>query len=167
MDLACRVPDGVALENAVIIRRAFAGDRLQVAAMRAALWPDGPFKEHLFEFDQLISTGMSGTLPAATFVAEDASGALVGFLDAGLRSHADGCDTRQPVGYIEGWWVQEDVRDRGIGRGLVQAAEDWARAHGCREMASDALIDNHASLAAHEALGFVVVDRCYHLRKAL
>lgn len=135
--------------------------------MRAELWPDGPFEEHLGEFDQLIATGMSGTLPAATFVAVDASGALVGFLEAGLRSHADGCDSHQPVGYIEGWWVQEEVRDRGIGRGLEQAAENWARVHGCREMASDALIDNHASLAAHEALGFVVVDRCYHLRKAL
>jgi len=135
--------------------------------MRAALWPDGPFEEHLGEFDHLVTTGLSGTLPAVTFVAADAIGVLVGFLDAGLRSHADGCDTRQPVGYIEGWWVQEDLRDRGIGRGLVQAAEDWARTHGCREMASDALIDNHASLAVHEALGFVVVDRCYHLRKAL
>jgi aminoglycoside 6'-N-acetyltransferase I len=155
------------LENAVTIRRAVVEDREQVAAMRAALWPDGPFEEHLAEFDQLVTTGLSGTLPAVTFVADGAVGVLVGFLDAGLRSHADGCDTRQPVGYIEGWWVQEDLRDRGIGRRLMQAAEDWARTHGCREMASDALIDNHASLAAHEALGFVVVDRCYHLRKAL
>jgi aminoglycoside 6'-N-acetyltransferase I len=151
----------------VTIRKATPEDRLQVAGMRFALWPEGPFEEHLGEFDQLIATGMSGTLPAATFVAEDSTRALVGFLDASLRSHADGCDVRQPVGYVEGWWVREDIRSCGIGRGLVQVAEDWARAQGCKEIASDALIDNQQSLAAHEALGFEVVDRCYHFRKAL
>jgi aminoglycoside 6'-N-acetyltransferase I len=155
------------VELTVTIRNAVANDRLQVAAMRAALWPDGSFDEHLGEFEQLIATGLSGTLPAATFVAEDAHGALVGFLDAGLRSHADGCDVSRPVGYVEGWWVREDLRNCGIGRGLVRAAEGWARDQGCREIASDALIDNPQSLAAHEALGFEVVDRCYHFRKAL
>lgn len=155
------------METTITIRRSVAGDRIQVAEMRTALWPDGPFDEHLADFDQLLATGMCGTLPAATFVAEDATGALVGFLDAGLRSHADSCDVRQPVGYIEGWWVREDSRNRGIGRGLVQAAEDWARAQGCKEMASDALIDNHVSLVAHEALGFEVVERAYLFRKAL
>ena len=155
------------MELTVTIRKAAVDDRLHVAAMRAALWPDGPFEEHLGEFDQLMATGMSGTLAAATFVAQDAQQVLVGFLDAGLRSHADGCDVRQPVGYVEGWWVREDLRNCGIGRALVRAAEEWARGQGCREMASDALIDNPRSVAAHEALGFEVVDRCYHFRKAL
>jgi aminoglycoside 6'-N-acetyltransferase I len=49
----------------------------------------------------------------------------------------------------------------------MRSAEDWARAQGCREMASDALIDNEGSQRAHEALGFDVVDRCVHFRKVL
>lgn len=155
------------METTITIREAVAKDRMQVAEMRYALWPDGPVEEHLGEFDQWLATGMSGTLPAATLVAEDAQGVLVGFLDAGLRSHADSCDVRQPVGYIEGWWVREDLRNRGVGKGLVQAAEDWARAQGCTEMASDAVIDNYVSLAAHEALGYEVVERAYLFRKAL
>ena len=48
----------------------------------------------------------------------------------------------------------------------MRAAEDWARAQGCVEMASDALIDNSESEKAHMALGFEVVDRCVHFRKA-
>ena len=49
----------------------------------------------------------------------------------------------------------------------MRSAEDWARAQGCLEMASDALIDNQASQRAHAALGFEVVDRCVNFRKAL
>jgi len=47
--------------------------------------------------------------------------------------------------------------------GLVRVAEDWARSQGCTEFASDALIDNHVSAAAHRALGFqeTVQIRCF------
>ena len=46
----------------------------------------------------------------------------------------------------------------------MRAAEEWARAQGCVEMASDALIENERSQRAHEALGFDVADRCVHFR---
>ena len=111
--------------------------------------------------------GAQPGFPVAWLVAEDASGAMIAFLEVGLRSHADGCDTRRAVGYVEGWFVREEHRRKGIGAALMRAAEDWARAHGCREMASDALIDNATSQTAHTALGFDVVDRCIRFRKTL
>jgi aminoglycoside 6'-N-acetyltransferase I len=49
----------------------------------------------------------------------------------------------------------------------MHSAENWARAQGCLEMASDALIDYEGPQRAHEALGFDVVDRCLHFRKGL
>jgi aminoglycoside 6'-N-acetyltransferase I len=106
-------------------------------------------------------------MPLTIFVAEESAGILVGFLEADLRSHADGCNPSQPVGYIEGWYVAEDHRHRGIGRKLLAKAEDWARSHRCVEMASDAIIGNELSQRAHEALGYEVVDRCVHYRKKL
>ncbi len=149
------------------VRRARVYDRIELAEMCALLWPDAPVEEHAVEIDGKLATGMSGTLPMAIFVAEGEGAALGGFIEVGLRSHADGCDPLHPVGFIEGWFVREQYRGRGFGRELILAAEEWARKQRCREMASDALIDNADSLNAHAACGFEVVDRCVHFRKSL
>ena len=150
------------------VRQAHPEDAPKIAAMCELLWPETPAAEHFAEIEQLLRTGRCGTLPAAIFVSlSDEGDDLTGFLQAGLRSHADGCDSEQPVGFIEGWFVYEPFRNRGIGRALTAAAEEWARSQGCAEMASDALIDNDTSLLAHRALGYEVVDRCVHFRKPL
>jgi aminoglycoside 6'-N-acetyltransferase I len=67
------------------------------------------------------------------------------------------------VAYLEGWYVVPEARRRGVGRALVESAEDWGRAQGCTEFASDALLDNDVSAAAHRALGFAetVQIRCF------
>jgi aminoglycoside 6'-N-acetyltransferase I len=100
------------------------------------------------------------------FFAELPEGGLCGFLEAALRSRADGCDST-PVGYIEGWYVDEDVRRRGVGRALVEAAEAWARSRGCRQMASDAELWNTVSHHAHGALGYEETARLVLFKKDL
>jgi aminoglycoside 6'-N-acetyltransferase I len=149
------------------IRRATVSDRDELANLRAALWPEGSADAHGRELDVILGTGMSGTLPMALFVSSEESGRINGFVEVGLRSHADGCDESRPVGYVEGWFVAEGWRRQGIGGELVRTAEEWSRAQGCREMASDALIDNAASQHAHERLGFIAGDRYVHFRKQL
>ena len=135
--------------------------------MRVLLWPESSEEEQRREVDAWLDGGNTGRLPATMLVAQDANGAVMGFVEVGLRSHADGGDVAQPVGYVEGWFVREAFRGRGIGAELIRVAEDWARGRDCREMASDALIDNEGSQRAHQALGFEVVDRCVHYRKPL
>ena len=71
------------------------------------------------------------------------------------------------MGYVEGWYVDADVRHQGIGRRLMAAAEQWSVAQGCKEMASDTQIENEVSLTAHQALGFEESSRAVHLRKRL
>jgi aminoglycoside 6'-N-acetyltransferase I len=142
-------------------------DREQLLLMRMALWPDLSVDEDRQELDAALSGKPMGTMPLTILVAEIGDGDLVGFLEVGLRSHADGCDTSVPVGFVEGWFVSELHRRKGIGAILLAAAEDWARGHGCIEMASDTWLDNDKSQRAHEALGFEVVDRCVHYRKTL
>jgi aminoglycoside 6'-N-acetyltransferase I len=100
------------------------------------------------------------------FVLDRADGSLAGFVEAGSRPYAEGCDTT-PVGYVEAWYVDDDFRRQGYGRALLDAAEDWARCQGYREMASDALLDNLTSHRAHKASGYTEVERIVTFRKAL
>ena len=137
-----------------------------VVALAAALWPDEPRSDHRAHMRSVLAGTPPSTLPLTVFVAEQ-DDRIVGFVEVGLRSHADGCDTRRAVGFVEGWFVAPDQRGRQVGRALMNAAEKWAVLQGCVELASDTWIDNLLGQRAHEALGFEVVDRCINLRKAL
>src|SRR5687767_6568832 len=122
-----------------------------VLAMMRELWPDCD--------DETI-------VDDCVFVVEREDGSLGGFIALSMRPWAEGC-TSSPCAYIEGWWIAADLRRRGLGRALVDAAEQWARAQGSRELASDALTSNTGSLEAHRALGFDEVERVVALRKRL
>ncbi len=147
------------------IKPAQPSDLDHLARLRLALWPKTSEVEHSRELAPILAGNTPGSMPLINFVAVTRDGRLVAFAEVGLRSHADGCDPSRPTGYLEGWFVSPDLRRRGIGGRLLAVAEDWSRAHGCVEMASDTWIDNEVSQSAHEALGFKVVDRCVHYRK--
>jgi aminoglycoside 6'-N-acetyltransferase I len=149
------------------VRLARQADRDELSRMRAALWPESEAEEHAEELQLILAGKFPGTMPLAIFVAEANDGTLSGFLEAGLRSYADGCDAAHAVGYVEGWYVQEQWRRQGIGAQLLHAAEDWARSQGCKEMASDTRVENVVSQRAHEALGFETAERSVLYRKTL
>ena len=151
----------------VFIRRAQLSDCDQLARMCEALWLDASAEQHARELALILEGKPVTTLPLIILVADVGDRMLAGFLEVDLRSHADGCNPSRPVGYIEGWYVAQSYRTRGIGRKLLAAAEDWARSQGCIEVASDTWIDNEVSQRVHEALGYEVVDRCVHYRKTL
>src|SRR5690606_14990197 len=111
-------------------------------------------------------TGKIWGLRTAVMVVDRGNGRLGGFVEVSLRPFADGCVTA-PVGYLEGWFVDEDLRRAGWGRRLIAAAEDWARAQGCVEMASDCASGIIVSLQSHRRLGFVHTDSTILFRKPL
>lgn len=142
-------------------RRATAEDKPEWLRMRLLLWPEVESPELLQELDHIL-----GDDQTPVFVLERPEGGLGGFLEAGTRKYADGCDTA-PVGYIEGWFVDKDLRRQGFGHLLVMAAEDWARSHGLKEMGSDTWLDNEGSIHAHLAMGYKEVERLIHFAKTL
>src|SRR5437867_2697615 len=143
------------------IRRASQGDRPEWLRMRAALWPDETHAKHREEMDEYLR-GKG----AVAYVVARPSGGLAGFVEATIRPHADACDT-SPVGYVEGWYVDADVRRHGDGRRLIRTAARWARGRGCTEMGSDCLLENEVSLRAHLAIGYEERERLIHFRRWL
>jgi aminoglycoside 6'-N-acetyltransferase I len=130
--------------------------------MRYALWPEA-VPPHEEEVDRFLRG--EAKEPEAVVVA-DFEGVIKGFAEFSIRSHAEGCVSNR-VGYVEGWYVEPDARRRGVGRALIVAGEEWARQRGCVELASDCLIDNDISAAAHKTLGFEEVERIRCFRKSL
>jgi aminoglycoside 6'-N-acetyltransferase I len=147
-------------------RLAVPADLAAVVALATALWPDDGPAAHRSHMRAVLAGKPPSTLPLVVLVAEE-SQRIVGFIEVGLRSHAQACDGRRPVGFIEGWFVLPARRGHGIGRALMAAAEDWARGQGCREMASDTWDDDRSSEAVHVALGYEVVERTVNFRKPL
>jgi aminoglycoside 6'-N-acetyltransferase I len=131
------------------------------AELRARLWPGESVDDLRAEGEVVIAAEP----PLTVFVAEQ-NGDLVGFLELGLRSVAEGC-TSSPTPYVEGWYVEPDWRRRGVGGALMTAAEDWSRAHGYAELGSDTEEVNRLSRDAHAALGFEEVETLVVFRKAL
>ena len=131
--------------------------------LRQALWPDCPEAEHLAEMAAFLREPDK----YAQFVAYGEDGQAAGFVEAALRTdYVNGTET-SPVAFLEGLYVVPRQRRRGWGRALVGAVTDWARARGCRELASDALLDNVASHLMHRALGFEETERVVFFRKEL
>ena len=145
----------------MIIRRLEKSDYPEWLRMRLALWPDNTPAGLGVEMHEILADPRQ-----PVFVAERPDGSLGGFLEAAVHIDTYGCDTK-PVGYIEGWYVDPDLRRQGVGGLLVAAAEAWAVGQGFREMASDCEINNLASLQAHHALGYEDVERLIHFRKRI
>ncbi len=76
----------------VIIRKARPDDIDEQLRMRQILWEDCPDAEQAKKFNEVLKN-VEGT----AFLGGRSGGGLCGFLEASLRSRADGCDS-MPVG---------------------------------------------------------------------
>lgn len=136
-------------QPAIRIRPVEEGDLAEWVRLRLALWPDNTAAG--LEEECLAMLARWEREPV--FVAARPDGRLGGLVEVSLHETAPGCVT-SPVGYLEGWYVDPDLRRQGVGRRLVEAAEAWARALGCREMASDTDLNYPLSPLAHHRLGY-------------
>jgi aminoglycoside 6'-N-acetyltransferase I len=123
--------------------------------MRCALWPEDNADAHLGHMAVLLGQPTR----YAQFVACDEARAPLGFIEVSLRSDYVNGTESSPVGFVEGVYVMPNRRRAGIARALFTSAAEWARSRGCRELASDALLENTLSHAVHEKLGFRETER--------
>lgn len=137
-------------------------DMAEWLRLRQGLFDDSSEADHRQEMAEILSEPGENCI----FVAERPSGKLAGYLLIGNRKYAEGC-TSSPVGYLEEWFVDADVRRQGVGQALVTAGENWARQNGYSEVASDTIIDNQISLKAHLTMGYEEVERQINFIKRL
>jgi aminoglycoside 6'-N-acetyltransferase I len=131
--------------------------------MRLKLWPDAGEDDHR----GYMAMSLAQPERYVQLVACDGRGVPMGFIEGSIRSDYVNGTESSPVGFVEGVYVAPEWRRRGVARTLFDAVADWARARGCRELASDALIDNEISQRAHRSLGFRETERVVYFTRRL
>jgi len=147
----------------VFIERCSSLDQPGWLDLRMALWQDATAEEHR----AYMAIALAQPERFLQLMMYDARREPVGFIEGSIRSDYVNGTESSPVGFVEGVYVLPAWRRQGIARQLFAAIGDWARARGCRELASDAMIENEASQRAHRALGFRETERVVYFTRAL
>jgi len=133
--------------------------------MRSALYLDAgedvATEELADEIDMMLAAD-----DWAAFGAEADDGGLIGLIELFERNYAEGCAT-SPVTFVEGLWVAEAWRRKGVARMLIAAGAAWGRSRGRTELASDVRLVNERSQAVHERLGFEETGRLVTYRRSI
>lgn len=135
------------------IKKATAADIPAAAMLANRLWPHHEATEMEAEY---------------AHIPEDANASIflafqdrlpVGFAQCSLRYDYVEGTCSSPVGYLEGIYVLEAYRSKGIAGILLKSCEKWAKEQGCSEFASDCELSNTQSLNFHLSVGFDEANR--------
>lgn len=92
---------------------------------------------------------------------------FIAFIHVSIRSDCvEGANTGK-TGYVEGIYVKSNYRRKGIAHNLVEAAELWAKAKGCKQIASDTELSNQPGYSFHIGTGFHEANRTISFIKDL
>jgi aminoglycoside 6'-N-acetyltransferase I len=144
----------------IAIRRITPQDKAEWLRMRKGIWLEAPDEYLDYDMDDVLASDRYAVFFAVS------GDTPVGMIEVRLRESAEGCFSN-PVGYLEAWFVDENLRGKGIAGALTDAAENWARSKGCTDMASDTWLENETSIRAHAKMGYVEVERLVHFVKRL
>jgi aminoglycoside 6'-N-acetyltransferase I len=132
---------------------------LELALM---LWPDYSTAQM-----QVILTNILDSPREDGFIVRDENGGAIAFMNLSLRSDYVPGATHGPVAYVEGIYVRDKYRKIGVGKALIQSAQQWAYEQGCIELALDALLENCASHEFYAKVGFREVERVVFFIKSV
>lgn len=144
------------------IRPVLPEDHPEWLRMRRVLWPEYEASAHALEMGAIAARPGE----RAAFVVDRGGGRLGGFIELSIRERIE-VSFADPVGYVEGWYVDPDLRRLGVGRRLMERAEAWTLERGLTQLASDAEVANEPSIRAHRAAGFKETLRLAHFLKRL
>lgn len=136
-----------------MIKKADIKDLDTITRLASSLWSDCPLSELKDGFSSVLSDD-----DCACFI-KLSDGQAVGFAQCGLRHDYVEGTTCSPAGYLEGIFINEPYRRKGYAKELLEECENWAKAKGCLEFASDCELDNGLSIDFHLKSGFKEANR--------
>jgi aminoglycoside 6'-N-acetyltransferase I len=146
-----------------VIERCNSLDQPGWLEFRLALWPDADADDHR----AYMAISLAQPERFLQLMMYDDLHRPIGFIEGSIRGDYVNGTESSPVGFVEGVYVSPAWRRQGVARQLYAAIGDWAKARGCRELASDALLENEGSQRAHRALGFVETERVVYFSRKL
>lgn len=145
----------------VLIKTETKEDSLMLSELAVKMWSNHSVEELQKGFLEVISNQSS-----ECFI-KYSDNIPIGFAQCGLRfDYVEGTKS-SPVGYLEGIFVEENFRNKGYAKELLNACENWAKDKGCKEFASDCELDNLTSLKFHLSMGFDEANRIICFSKEL
>jgi GNAT superfamily N-acetyltransferase len=88
-----------------------------------------------------------------TYVCEQNSGKITGFITGGVDKKLPGCRISK-YGSIEIFYVDEGYRGKGAGKMLLGKMREWLKKKGCDAIRVDTWITNSAARAVYKKMGF-------------
>lgn len=145
-------------EPAVAIRAPEPRDYARMADLAGQL----SYKSNAEEITRRLA-GMRGSADHAVFVAENAGGDIAGWIGVFVFRSVE-ADARAE---ISGLVVDERVRSLGIGRRLLERAEQWAREQGCAAVGLRSNVIRDRAHTFYERLGYKHIKTQKSFRKTL
>lgn len=137
----------------MIIKKAKKKDAITAAKLAKELWSKHSSAELETEFIAILSSDK-----ASVYIGYEGD-APVAFAEVSVRHEYVEGAAASPVAYLEGIFVKETHRGRGIARKLMAECQEWAKEKNCREFASDCELGNEKSYRFHLKNGFKEANR--------
>ncbi len=136
-------------------------DLLSVAEMAVIMWSSHSVEELVNEFRDSLKSNDS-----VVFIMSQ-NNKPIGFAQCQLRHDYVEGTKGNPVGYLEGIFINQAYRNNGYAKELLRQCESWALEKGCKEFASDCELDNNTSFLFHLKNGFTEANRIICFTKKL
>jgi aminoglycoside 6'-N-acetyltransferase I len=117
--------------------------------MASALWEEDYSGDELRKIFQEIFYSQKNKILLYFFDKNPA-----GFIYLSIRNDYVEGSNSSPTGYVEGIYVKPEYRKMGIARKLFAEGEKWIKENGCKQIGSDAYINNNLSYDFHTSVGF-------------
>lgn len=145
------------MKNLIAVREAQAHDHSFIFELSPSLAQVAKLKWHADDVvqkmqDDYIAEMLAETSePNATFIAENSNNVQLGFIH--VRTHKDDV-SGETCGTIPLLAVSPSAQGLGVGKTLIEYAENWAKALGCRLLHLEVFANNQHARGFYQHLGF-------------